>query len=40
VVVDTGAADGETGLFYSSIPNIAPQLDAPVADALNQLRVS
>ena len=40
VVVDTGAADGEAGLFYSSIPDTSPQFTAPAANALQQLQVS
>jgi hypothetical protein len=40
VVVDTGATDGEAGLFYSSIPDTSPQFTQPAADALKGLQVS
>lgn len=40
VVVDTGAADGEAGLFYSSIPDTSPQFTQPAEDALKGLQVS
>ena len=40
VVVDTGAADGEAGLFYSSIPDTSPQFTRPAEDALDGLRVT
>jgi hypothetical protein len=40
VVVDTGATDGEAGLFYSSIPDTSPQFSQPAADALKGLQVS
>ena len=40
VVVDTGSADGEAGLFYSSIPDNAPQFSEPAAVALKDLQVS
>lgn len=39
VVVDTGATDGEAGLFYSSVPDTSPQFTKPAAGALNGLRV-
>ena len=40
VVVDTGAADGEAGLFYSSIPDTSPQFTRPAEDALEGLQVN
>lgn len=40
VVVDTGSADGEAGLYYSSIPDTSPQFDQPAQDSLDGLRVS